>query len=77
MRKVAIGLIGLAAALAGAATSALAQGMRDPAFLAEMEKANLEINPVAGQVVEALITRLFATPPAVVERAKQILPVEK
>ena len=51
--------------------------MRDPAFLAEMQKAKLEINPVSGEEVEALVKRLFRTPPAVVERAKEILPVEK
>jgi tripartite-type tricarboxylate transporter receptor subunit TctC len=51
--------------------------MRDPAFLAEMQKANLEVNPIPGADVTALIDRLFKTPPAVLERAKAILPVEK
>ena len=51
--------------------------MRDPAFLAEMQKANLEVNPIPGKDVQELINRLFKTPPAVLERAKQIIPVEK
>jgi tripartite-type tricarboxylate transporter receptor subunit TctC len=51
--------------------------MRDPAFLAEMQKANLEVNPIPGADVAALIDRLFKTPPDVIERAKAILPVEK
>ena len=68
---------GLAPDVTAVLRKAFDDTMRDPAFLAEMEKANLEINPVPGHEVEALITRLFATPPAVVERAKQILPVEK
>ena len=51
--------------------------MRDPAFLAEMQKANLEVNPISGKDVQELINRLFKTPPAVLERAKQIIPVEK
>ncbi len=51
--------------------------MRDPAFLAEMQKANLEVNPIPGKDVQELINRLFKTPPAVLERAKQIISVEK
>ena len=51
--------------------------MRDPAFLAEMQKANLEVNPIPGAEVQKLIERLFKTPPAVLERAKTIIPVEK
>ena len=51
--------------------------MKDPDFLAEMQKANLEVNPIPGEDVQTLIERLFKTPPAVLERAKQIIPVEK
>ncbi len=51
--------------------------MRDPAFVAEMQKANLEVNPIPGKDVQELINRLFKTPPAVLERAKVIIPVEK
>jgi len=51
--------------------------MKDKEFLAEMEKANLEVNPIPGEEVQQLIERLFKTPPAVLERAKQIIPVEK
>ncbi|MGH6729980.1 MAG: Bug family tripartite tricarboxylate transporter substrate binding protein, partial [Sphingomicrobium sp.] len=51
--------------------------MRDPAFVAEMQKANLEINPIPGKDVQELIARLFKTPPAVLDRAKAIIPVEK
>jgi tripartite-type tricarboxylate transporter receptor subunit TctC len=51
--------------------------MRDPAFLAEMQKANLEVNPIPGAEVQKLIERLIKTPPAVLERAKTIITVEK
>jgi tripartite-type tricarboxylate transporter receptor subunit TctC len=51
--------------------------MKDPAFVAEMQKANLEVNPISGEEVQKLIDRLFQTPPAVLERAKTIIPVEK
>lgn len=51
--------------------------MKDKDFLAEMQKSNLEINPIPGKDVQELIARLFKTPPAVLERAKAIIPVEK
>jgi hypothetical protein len=51
--------------------------MKDKEFLAEMQKASLEVNPIPGEEVQRLIERLFKTPPAVLERAKQIIPVEK
>ena len=51
--------------------------MKDPAFLAEMQKAKLEVNAVSGAETQALIERLFKTSPAVVERAKEIVLLEK
>jgi tripartite-type tricarboxylate transporter receptor subunit TctC len=51
--------------------------MKDPDFLAEMQKSNLEVNAIPGKDVQELINRLFKTPPAVLERAKVIIPVEK
>jgi tripartite-type tricarboxylate transporter receptor subunit TctC len=51
--------------------------LKDPAFLADMQKAKLEVNPVSGEATQVLIERLFKTPPAVIERAKEILPIEK
>jgi tripartite-type tricarboxylate transporter receptor subunit TctC len=51
--------------------------LQDPEFKAEMEKANLEVNPIGGEDVQKLIERLFKTPPAVIERTKQIIKAEK
>jgi tripartite-type tricarboxylate transporter receptor subunit TctC len=51
--------------------------MKDKDFRAEMQKANLEVNAIPGKEVQELIARLFKTPPAVLERAKAIIPVEK
>lgn len=68
---------GLDAETVGILRKAFDDTMRDPAFLAEMQKANLEVNPIPGEEVQKLIGRLFTTPPAVLDRAKQIIPVEK
>jgi tripartite-type tricarboxylate transporter receptor subunit TctC len=47
--------------------------LRDPAFLAEAEKLGMEINPVSGADVEALVARIMNTPPALAERAREAL----
>lgn len=45
--------------------------MRDPAFLAEVERQRLEVTPVSGEAVEALINEIYGAPPAVVALARQ------
>lgn len=45
--------------------------MKDPQFLAETKRLNLEVRPVAGADVEKLIKELYATPPDVVKLAAQ------
>ena len=42
----------------------------DPAFLAECDRQGLDINPSSGAEVKALLTRFFATPRAIIERAE-------
>ena len=44
--------------------------VRDPAFVAEIEKQQLDLNPMMGEELQALFTRLYASPKEVVERAK-------
>jgi tripartite-type tricarboxylate transporter receptor subunit TctC len=48
---------------------AFADTMKDPAFLADTQKAMLEVNPTTGEQVEALLQRLHAYPKDVVDRA--------
>jgi tripartite-type tricarboxylate transporter receptor subunit TctC len=43
--------------------------MKDPAFLAEAKKLNLEVRPVSGADVEKLIKDVYASPPDVVKLA--------
>jgi tripartite-type tricarboxylate transporter receptor subunit TctC len=44
--------------------------MKDPAFLAEAKKLRLAINPISGERIQKLIEDVYASPPAVVERAR-------
>jgi hypothetical protein len=46
--------------------------MKDPAFLADAEKSRLEIDPVTGEEMEAMIKQAFATPKAQVQRALEM-----
>jgi len=43
--------------------------MKDKDFLADAEKAKLEIMPVPGEDIHKLVTELYATPPAIVQKA--------
>lgn len=46
--------------------------MRDPALIAEAEKRKLDLNqPMTGEEIHALIDRLYAAPPAIIDKAAQ------
>jgi tripartite-type tricarboxylate transporter receptor subunit TctC len=47
--------------------------LQDPILLAEAEKLGMEINPVSGREVEALVSRIMSTPDALTERAREAL----
>jgi len=44
--------------------------MKDPQFLADAARTQIDISPMTGQDVEALVARIVASPPDIVERAK-------
>ncbi len=44
--------------------------MRDPGLIAEAAKMNLELNFVSGEEVQALVKRLYHSPPRVLARAQ-------
>jgi tripartite-type tricarboxylate transporter receptor subunit TctC len=52
---------------------AFSDTMRDKDFLAEADKANLEITPVAGTDIQALLAKVYATPPAIAQKAAELL----
>jgi tripartite-type tricarboxylate transporter receptor subunit TctC len=45
---------------------------KDPQFLADAGKQNLEVNPVSGSAMQEFIARLYATPPEVLEVVRKI-----
>jgi tripartite-type tricarboxylate transporter receptor subunit TctC len=47
--------------------------MKDKDFLAEADKANLEITPVPGPAIQKLVTEIYQTPPEVAAKAAQVL----
>jgi tripartite-type tricarboxylate transporter receptor subunit TctC len=47
--------------------------MKDKEFLAEAEKAQLEITPVDGATLQKLVAEVYQTPPAVVRKAADLL----
>jgi hypothetical protein len=46
--------------------------LRDPAALAEADREKLEIDPVPGAELQALVEKLARTPPATLEAIRQI-----
>lgn len=47
--------------------------VKDPRFLAEAEKAQLDVSPLSGVAIEDMLAKAYASPPALVEHAKVIL----
>jgi tripartite-type tricarboxylate transporter receptor subunit TctC len=47
--------------------------LQDPMLLAEAQKLGMEIDPVSGSEVEALVSRIMSTPDALTERAREAL----
>jgi tripartite-type tricarboxylate transporter receptor subunit TctC len=56
--------------------NAVIETMKDPDFIADAKKTQIDISPMTGQEVEAFIARLSASSPAVVERTKQAFRTE-
>ena len=52
---------------------AFAATMKDPAFLAECERAGVDIDPASGEELAALTRRLHAFPARVVSRARELM----
>jgi tripartite-type tricarboxylate transporter receptor subunit TctC len=47
--------------------------MKDETFLAEAAKQRMEIDPVSGTDINALLERVYSAPPAVIERIRELV----
>lgn len=47
--------------------------MNDPAFRAEAEKLRMDVDPVSGENVQMLVSRIMATPADLARRAREVL----
>ena len=47
--------------------------LKDPEFLADAEKAKLDIEPITGEEMEKMVEKLFKLSPATVTKLKDIL----
>ena len=52
---------------------AFMETMTDPELIAEAKRINLDIAPIAGEELQALIAKLYATPQEIVDKAKAAL----
>ena len=57
--------------------AAFAATMKDPKFLADAKKQDLEITPVSGEGINKLIDRIYSSSPKVVAMAKEAVESEK
>jgi tripartite-type tricarboxylate transporter receptor subunit TctC len=46
--------------------------LKDPEALADANKTGIEVAPVSGTAINAMLTRVFATAPAVIEQAREL-----
>jgi tripartite-type tricarboxylate transporter receptor subunit TctC len=60
-----------------AVSKAFATMMKDPEFLAEAKKANIDIDIVTGDEIRALLQRVYATPPDIVEVVRKAIAADK
>jgi tripartite-type tricarboxylate transporter receptor subunit TctC len=66
---------GVPAARVEALSRAFMDTVRDPSYRADAKRSKLDIQPISAAEVAALIAKAYATPPAVIARAKDILSV--
>lgn len=64
---------GIPADRKAALRKAFDETMKDPAFLAEAKKTDIEVHPVSGAEIDQLLTDLYNSPPQVVQLAKDAI----
>lgn len=64
---------GVEPAVLGALRQAFDDAMKDPELIAEARKIGMELSPVGGKEIQALLERIERFPAPVIERARQIV----
>lgn len=64
---------GVPAERVAALRQAFMQAMNDPELVAEAKRQKVDIGPMSGEDLQALVTKIYATPPDIVEKAKAAL----
>ena len=64
---------GIAADPLGILRAAFIATMQDKEFLADAERTRIDVVPTSGEQVQQLVERLYASPKATVERAKELV----
>ncbi len=54
--------------------AAFRKTMADPEFAEALKRQNLDLDPIRGEDIAAIVARLYAQPASVVERAREMLP---
>ena len=62
---------GIPADRKAALIAAFEKMLKDPEFLAEIKKLNLDLNPISADAIDKMLKELYATPKHVLERAAQ------
>ena len=57
---------------AKALRDAVAATLKDPQFLVDADKAQMEILPATAQEIDTLLAEFYSYPPAIIEKAKQV-----
>jgi tripartite-type tricarboxylate transporter receptor subunit TctC len=63
---------GVPAERVAALRAAFARTLKDPQFLAEAEKMGVEVQHIGGEHIQALVERIYASPPDVIARARAV-----
>ncbi|MPZ38862.1 MAG: hypothetical protein GEU95_12510 [Rhizobiales bacterium] len=53
--------------------AAFAETMKDPAFIAEVQKLRLPLSPIVGEAARKVVDDIYAIPPDIVEAAKAVI----
>ena len=64
---------GIPADRKAALIAAFDQTMKDPEFLSEAQKLQLDVNPVSAKSIDEQLAELYATPKDVIEKAAQAI----